>query len=177
MIQESGSKRLKRRRGTDSAFCNFWAANTYRKSVCGSSTAAPEEQSIIFANNLYGPTTDEFKRVLKKECDTLLWLLPPKCTDEVQPVNADYGKLFKIYVGKALDGWLPNGVNVEKWESNKLTASDRRILITHWTADTVTQIDGDIRHLRRLFEKTGLAMTADSSDDNLINLGGTLQGR
>ena len=60
----------------DSAFGNSWAANTYRKGVCSSSTVAPEEQSILFANNLYGQTTDEFKRVLKKECNTLLGFFP-----------------------------------------------------------------------------------------------------
>ena len=160
----------------DSGFCNSWAGNTFRKAVCGGSTAAPKEQSVLFADNLYGQTTDEFKRVLKEECNTLLWLLSPKCTDEVQPVDAGSGKLFKVYVGKALDAWLLNGDNVEKWESNKLTASDRRILITQWTGEAAKQIDRDIRYRRRLFEKTGLAMTADGSDDNLINLQGVEQG-
>ena len=114
----------------DSAFCNFWAGNTFRKGVCGASTEVPEKESILFADNLYGQTTDEFKRALSEKCNTMLWLLPPKCTDEVQPVDAGYGKLFKVYVGQALDKWLLDGDNVENWESNKLTASDRRILIT-----------------------------------------------
>ena len=160
---------------TDSAFCNSWAGNTYRKGVGGSSIAAPEEQSILFADNLYGQTTEDFKRVWK-ECNTLLWLLPPKCTDEVQPVDAGYGRLFKVLAGKSLDAWLLNGDNVERWESNKLTASDRRVLITQWVGEAAKQIDSDIRYRRRLFEKTGLAMTADGSDDNLINLEGVEQG-
>ena len=100
----------------------------------------------------------------------------PKCTDEVQSVDAGYGKLFRVYVGKALDAWLLNGDNVEKWDSNKLTASDRRILITQWTGEAAKQIGRDIRYRRRLFEKTRLAMTADGSDDNLINLQGVEQG-
>ena len=160
---------------TDSAFSISWAGNTYRKGVSGSSIAAPEEQSILFADNLYGQTTEDFKRVLK-ECNTLLWLLPPKCTDEVQPVDAGYGRLFKVLVGKSLGAWLLNGDNVERWESNKLTASDRRVLITQWVGEAAKQIDSDIRCRRRLFEKTGLAMTADGSDDNLINLEGVEQG-
>ena len=127
----------------DSAFCNSWAANTCRKGVCGSSIESPEEQSILFADNLYGQTTDEFKHVLKKECNALLWLLSPKCTNEVQPVDAGHGMLFKVYVGKALDGWLLNGDNVEKWESNELTASDR------WSRSTGTSDSADIYPRRR----------------------------
>ena len=159
----------------DSAFCDSWAGNTYRKGVGGSSIAAPEEKSILFAYNLYGQTTEDFKRVLK-ECNTLLWLLPPKCTDEVQPVDAGYGRLFKVLVGKSLDAWLLSGDNVERWESNQLTASDRRVLITQRVGEAAKQIDSDIRYRRRLFKKTGLAMTVDGSDDNLINLEGVEQG-
>ena len=65
---------------------------------------------------------------------------------------------------------------VEKWESNKLTASDRRILITQGTGEAAKQIDRDIRYHRRLFEKTGLAMTVDGNDDDLINLEGVERG-
>ena len=90
-------------------------------------------------------------------------------------MNAGYGRLFKVLVGKSLDAWLLNGDNVERWESNKLTASDRRVLITQWVGEAAKQIDSDIRYRRRLFEKTGLAMTADGSDDNLINLEGVKQ--
>ena len=131
--------------------------------------------SILFADNLYGQTTEDFKRMLK-ECNTLLWPLPPKCTDEVQSVDAGYGRLFKFLVGKSPDAWLLNGDNVERWESNKLTASDRRVLITQWVGGAAKQIDSDIRYRRRLFEKTGLEMTVDGSDDNLINLEGIEQG-
>ena len=159
----------------DSAFCNSWAGNTYRKGVGGSFIAVPEEQSTMFADNLYGQTIEDFKRMLK-ECNTLLWLLPPKCTDEVQPVDDGYGRLFKVLVGKSLDAWLLNGDNAERWESNKLTASDRRVLIAQWVGEAAKQIDSDIRYRRRLFEKTGLALTADGSDDNLINLEGVEQG-
>ena len=79
-------------------------------------------------------------------------------------------------MGQALDKWLLDGDNVEKWESNKLTASDRRILITQWTGEAAKKIDSDTAYRKRLFEKTGLAMTADDSDDDLINLQGVERG-
>ncbi|CAN0033077.1 unnamed protein product, partial [Pylaiella littoralis] len=156
----------------DSSFCNSWAKNTYRKAVCGTSLTPPKEESILFADNLHGQTTEEFRRILKQDCNTLLWLVPPRCTDEVQPVDAGYGRLFEVYVRKELDVFLPEGDNVERWESNKLTASDRRILLTQWIGRAAKKLDSDMRYRRRLFEKTGLAMTADGSDDDLINLEG-----
>ena len=102
--------------------------------------------------------------------------MPPKCTDEVKPVDAGYGKLFKVYVGQALYKWLLGGDNVEKWESSKLTASDGRILITQWTGEAAKKIHRDTAYRKRLFEKTGLAMTTDGNDDDLINLQGVEWG-
>lgn len=115
-------------------------------------------------------------RILKRDCNTLLWLLPTKCTDEVQPVDAGYGRLFGVNVGKELDVFLLEGDNVERWESNKLTASDRRILLTQWIGRAAKKIDSDMRYRRHLFKKTGLAMTADGTDDDLINLEGVPKG-
>lgn len=61
----------------------------------------PVEQFILFVDNLHGHTTDEFKKFLLEQCDTLLWLLPADCTDEVRPIDAGYGCLLKVHVGKA----------------------------------------------------------------------------
>ena len=80
------------------------------------------------------------------------------------------------YVAQALGEWLLDGNSVELWESNKLTVSDRRILITQWIGRAVEKIDSDIENRTGLFEKTGLAMTADGSDDNVIRLEGMTQG-
>ena len=53
----------------------------------------------------------------------------------------------------------------------KLTASQRRVLITQWVGEAAKKIDVEmgVDNPRRLFEKTGQAMTADGSDDDLIN--------
>ena len=59
---------------------------------CGFSLGAPDEQ---FADNMHGQATDEFKSVLMKERNALLWLLPAECTDETQPVDAGYGRDFQ----------------------------------------------------------------------------------
>lgn len=70
-------------------------------------------QFILFADNIHGQTTDEFKSVLLKQCNTLLRLLPAGCTDEIQPVDAGYGRIFKVHVDKALDKGLLDADHVE----------------------------------------------------------------
>ena len=42
------------------------------------------------------------------------------------------GRQIKIYVGQEMDEWLEDEGNLEKWENNTLTASDRRILLANW---------------------------------------------
>ena len=64
---------------------------------------------------------------------------------------------------------MEKGDNVEKRDTNKLSASYRRVLLTHWVGETVAQVDSDQLYRRRLLDKTGLAMAADGADDNLIN--------
>ena len=83
-----------------------------------------------------------------------------------------YGGLVKVGVGKALEVWYEEGDNVKKSDTNKLSSSDRRVLLTHWVGEAVAKLDMDQLYRRRLFEKTGLAMTADGTDHNLINLEG-----
>ena len=58
--------------------------------------------------------------------------VPPNETDQVQPIDRGMGRQIKVYLGQLLDEWLDDEDNLEKWESNKLTASDRRILLAHW---------------------------------------------
>ena len=90
----------------------------------------------------------------------------------MQSVDAGYRRLVKVRVEKALEAWYEEGDNVEKWDTNKLSSSDRRVLLTHWVGEAVAKLDSDQLYRRHLFDKTGLMMTADGTDDNLINLEG-----
>ncbi|CAM9727654.1 unnamed protein product [Ectocarpus sp. 6 AP-2014] len=103
----------------------------------------PEEQSLLLADNLHGQTTEEFHQYLHKECNTLLWHLPAGCTDEVQPIDAGYGRRLKVAVGVQLDKWLESGDSLQKWEAKALTCSERRVLLTSWVAQATEEIDKD----------------------------------
>ena len=44
----------------------------------------------------------------------------------------------------------------EKGNTNKLSSSDRRVLLTQWVGEAVAKLDSDQLYCRCLFEKTGL---------------------
>ena len=101
----------------------------------------PADQSLLTLDDLHGQTTGKFKANIKKECNSLVWLYPRGCTDALQPIDAGLGAFIKVKVGKQLELWLETGDNLELWESNALTASDRRVLFTRWVATTVDTVD------------------------------------
>ena len=109
---------------------------------------------------------------MKKECNSLVWHYPVGCTDALRPIDAGLAALIKVEIGKQLDIWLENGDNLERCESNALTASNRRVLLTKWIATAVDIVDNRPSNRFRLFEKTGSLMTADGSCDERINLEG-----
>ena len=89
--------------------------------------------------------------------------MPPNKTDQVQPVDRGLGRQIKIYLGQEMDEWLDDDDNLDKWESNTLTAKDRRVLLANWYFKAVNKAGGGQGH----FRKAGALLTADGTDDNL----------
>ena len=58
--------------------------------------------------------------------------VPAGKTDQVQPVDRGKGRQIKIYIGQEEDKWLEDDDNLQKYENNELTSSDRRILLANW---------------------------------------------
>ena len=87
-------------------------------------------------------------------------------TDEVQPVDAGVGRMLKVEVGRQLDIWLAQSDNLDKWENNALTASDRRVLITPWVGAAMEIADNRPGCRFRLFKTCGMAMAVDGSGDD-----------
>ena len=143
----------------DQKFCMEWAQRSYRKSLMRGRSHLPQERSVLLMDNLHAQTTDAFKEFLSEHCNTLASYFPVNNTDEVQPVDAGVGRMLKVEVGRQLDIWLGQADNLEKWESDKLTASDRRVLITQWVGPAMDIVDNRPDYRFRLFEKCGMAMT------------------
>ena len=94
-------------------------------------------------------------------------------TDIMQPIDAGYGYVFKKLIARCQNEWLENENNIDLWlgiDDRKLTAADRRILITQWAGEAADILKGsDYDHFRwRCFEKTGMLLTADGSSDDKV---------
>ena len=79
--------------------------------------------------------------------------MPAGCTDEVQPIDAGYGRRLKDAVGQQLDMWLEHGENVAKWDSIGLTASERHVLLARWLAAAIEETDTEAKYRFRPFER------------------------
>ena len=96
---------------------------------------------------------------------------------QVQPVDRGLGRHIKLYLGQEMDEWLEDDDNLDKWENPKggLSASDRRILLGNWFYKaTMRALEGSAK--RKYFEHAGALLTADGTEDDLIQLEGVPKG-
>ena len=130
---------------------------------------------LLFQDNLDPQKQPEYIDYLKDECGVDDNKLPPNETDQVQPIDRGFGRQIKIYLGHLMDEWLDDDDNLERWEDNSLTASDRRILLGTWYYKACKKaLEGEAK--RKYFEHAGALLTADGTDDDLIKLEGTPAG-
>jgi hypothetical protein len=89
----------------------------------------PELEKVFFCDNLDAHLQQSFLDLLKS-VNCFRWLLPAKSTSETQPVDAGLGRLVKFTISQEFEAWLDNDDNLEIWENGKLTASEKRILVS-----------------------------------------------
>ena len=136
--------------------------------------AEVDTRYLLFQDNLDSQKQPEYLNVLKN-CGIGDHKLPPNETDQVQPIDRGFGRHIKIYIGECMDKWLDTDDNLERWEENKLTASDRRILLANWYFKSCTRaLEGDAK--LKYFRHAGALLTSDGTDDDLIELEGTPPG-
>lgn len=119
---------------------------------------------VLFCDNLSAHLAPEVKEIFGSN-QVLLWFFPPNMTEMVQPIDAGYGRSLRAAIGRQLDNWLMNGENLLKWEG-KMTAMERRILVTHLVARANSYMMEDARDEQRLscFERTGCLMTVAEAE-------------
>jgi hypothetical protein len=122
-----------------------------------------DQEGLLFLDNLAAHRCPEFKDYVKKR-GVLCWYHSPGDTDIEQVVDAgNLGALIKRHYDVEQEAWLNDDKNLAQWEDNTLTASARRILVTHWVAAACRKIKGST--VTKGFLRTGCLMSADATND------------
>ena len=132
------------------------------------------QRHLILCDNLNGQTrkcNPQFLQLLDKMCSCDVWNLLAGNTDEIQVVDAGLGKLVKDFAEDEACEWMGVDENWAEWTGPRITASRKRILLTHWYA-AAWEKACERYDFVSVFNKTGSNLTADGSRDSEISLQG-----
>ncbi|KAK3278679.1 hypothetical protein CYMTET_13400 [Cymbomonas tetramitiformis] len=127
----------------------------------------PEEESVVFADNLDAQIQPAYLENQKNKGRALGWSLLKDGTFWSQPIGLGPGREIERDVDYCQNEWLDEvEENLDKWEGS-MTASDRRICMTWWAGD------GYARACERLcfdryFAKAGCKITVNGEGDGEI---------
>ena len=147
-----------------------WIDRTLKPAI---ETGTGVNEFLLFVDNLKAQTSGKFRTALH-DISGVKHYGVSGATDTWQPVDCGIGRILKNLVSREQDEWLEFYENIELWLGNtksKLNASKRRILITYWVADVYEKLMGGeyANSLYRSIEKSGCLITANGSDDSMIN--------
>ncbi len=92
------------------------------------------------------------------------------CTSLVQPLDVSFNKPFKVAVERLSTKHMQD--NLDAYQNGNINASARRVLFTKWVGEAWEEISRNKEMVIRSFKKTGIAIAADRSEDNEINIEG-----
>ena len=162
----------------DEATCMKWTEKTLKKFVEDEQL----DKFLLFCDNLEAQCSDSFKETVHK-MNGLVWYGLKNGTDLWQVVDAGVAQLLKNLIAIEHNEWLDIDENADPWfcHKKKFTSSERRILITHWAGKAWEKLTSPkltspkyASFIRKCWQKTGCLMTADDSDDKLIQPEGLL---
>ena len=93
------------------------------------------------------------------------------CTDEIQVVDAGFGALIKRHTEEVQMEWLHIDDNWAEWTGANLSASRKRVLMTHWYGEGYARACQSF-DFPKVFDQCGSNLTADGSGDKDIKLQG-----
>ena len=151
----------------DTETCMKWKQNTLKKFTEDENL----KKFVLLCDNLDAQCSDQFKEEVHR-LDGLIWYGLKNGTDVWQVVDAGVAQLLKTLISMEHHEWLDVEHNADRWfgHEHNFTASERRILITHWAGDAWEKLISPKYELfiRKCWQKTGCLITADDSDDHLI---------
>ena len=123
-----------------------------------------KEEKVLFVDNVDFQQSQQLHERGRNQINATVYMLPEHHTDKIQPIDAGCGRMMKVKIGAALETWLVEETNLDKWQ-DRLSAKDRRIPMTQWTGELWSELSDDQTFFKGLFGKTGCLLTADGSDD------------
>ena len=96
---------------------------------------SPQEK-VIFADNVGFQQEKVFHYMGRKQINATIYLLPENHTDNVQPIDAGFGKQMKAKIGEAMEKCLEEDENLDMWHDS-ISAEKMRILMTQWTSGSM----------------------------------------
>ena len=134
-------------------------------------------EKVFFCDNLDAQVQPVFLAILRS-INCFRWLLPVKSTSETQPVDAGLGRLLKYLISVEFEEWLEIDENLDLWETGKLTASEKRILVTRFVGSAWEKLFSNPNYTpRAYFEKTGCLLCLDGSEDSKVKIEGMSEYR
>lgn len=82
-------------------------------------TGDDKEEKVRFADVSF-QQSQKFHETCRDEINTTVYMLPENHTDKIQPVDAGCGRIMKVKIGEALERWLEEKDNLEKWHDRLL---------------------------------------------------------
>jgi len=86
--------------------------------------------------------------------------------------------LLKYLISVEFEEWLEIDENLDLWETGKLTASEKRILVTRFVGSAWEKLFSNPNYTpRAYFEKTGCLLCLDGSEDSKVKIEGMSEYR
>jgi hypothetical protein len=115
-------------------------------------------------------TTDAIQECLRKDCKTEPVFVPAGTTSLIQPVDVVFNAPFKAAVEREATKHLQENLN--SYVEGRINASERRVLFTKWVGAAWEELSSKTEMIVRSFEKCGISVAPDGSEDEKINVNG-----
>ena len=111
----------------DEVTCVDWAAKLWSEDV-----KEVDGANLVFLDNLDGQTKPAFMAAMKEACNSFPHFLTAECTDELQVVDGGVGREIKRKATKLIEQKLLEDTEFfRKWTHEGLSASEKRVFVTH----------------------------------------------
>ena len=127
------------------------------------------EKTLLVMDNLECHKSNRTKNYAGRYANTLLAFTPPNCTDTVSVVD-QLAFVWKKLLQHEYESWAD--ANFNKWQENKTSAGDRRILFSTWVSTAWNKMKQRTDLINRMFQKTGIILKKNGSDKHMVKVAG-----